>query len=133
MMTPAEQKLHAIRFLENLNAADPAVFEDLIAENFRFEIVSALSEFPPIEGRKNFAMTECAILKRLFPEGLKLRLETVIAEGDFVAATAEADTIAMNGRRYRQRYNFFLRFEGDLIAEGREYNDTNLIREVFLT
>ena len=132
-MTPGERKLQAIRFLENFNAADPAVFEELITEDFRFEIVSGIPDFPPIEGRKNFAATECATLKRLFPEGLKLRLEAVIAEGDFVAATAEADTTAMNGRRYRQRYNFFLRFEGDLIAEGREYNDTNLIREVFLT
>jgi uncharacterized protein len=132
-MRTAERKLSAIRFLENFNAADPAVFEDLITEDFRFEIVSALPEFPPIEGRANFAATECATLKRLFPEGLGLRLETVIAEGLFVAATAEADTTAMNGRRYRQRYNFLLRFEGDLIAEGREYNDTNLVREVFLT
>jgi ketosteroid isomerase-like protein len=132
-MTPGERKLQAIRFLENFNTADPAVFEELISEDFRFEIVSGIPDFPPIEGRKNFAATECATLKRLFPAGLKLRLETVIAEGDFVAATAEADTTAMNGRRYRQRYNFFLRFAGDLIAEGREYNDTNLIREVFLT
>ena len=132
-MTPAERKQRAIRFLENFNAADPAVFEELVTENFRFEIVSGLRDFPPIEGRANFAATECAILRRLFPEGLGLRLETVIAEGLFIAATAEADTTAMNGRRYRQRYNFFLRFEGDLIAEGREYNDTNLVREVFLT
>ena len=132
-MTPAEQKQRAIRFLENFNAADPAVFEELITENFRFEIVSALREFPPIEGRANFAATESATLKRLFPDGLKLRLETVIADGLFVAVTADADTTAMNGRRYRQRYNFFLRFDGDLIAEGREYNDTNLVREVFLT
>jgi ketosteroid isomerase-like protein len=132
-MTPAERKLSAIRFLENFNAADPKVFEELIAEDFRFEIVSGIREFPPIEGRANFATTECATLRRLFPDGLALRLETVIAEGPFVAATASADTIAMNGRAYRQRYNFFLRFEGDLIAEGREYNDTNLIREVFLT
>jgi ketosteroid isomerase-like protein len=132
-MTLNERKLRAIRFLENLNAADPAVFEELITENFRFEIVSAIRDFPPLEGRAKFAATECAILKRLFPDGLKLRLETVIAEGDFVAATAAADTTAMNGRRYSQRYNFFLRFEGDLIAEGREYNDTNLVREVFLT
>ena len=28
--------------------------------------------------------------------------------------------------------SFYLRFEGDRIAEGREYNDTNLVREVFL-
>jgi hypothetical protein len=26
-----------------------------------------------------------------------------------------------------------IRFEGDLIAEGREYNDTALVREVFFT
>src|ERR1700730_18276076 len=130
-MTPGERKLRAIRFLENFNAADPAVFEELITENFRFEIVSGIRDFPPLEGRAKFAATECATLKRLFPEGLKLRLETVIAEDLFVAATAEADTTAMNGRRYRQRYNFFLRFEGDLIAEGREYNDPNLIPENF--
>jgi len=128
-----EQRLRAIRFLENFNAADPAVFESLITEDFRFEIVSALREFPPLVGRTNFAATESATLKRLFPDGLKLRLETVIAEGNFVVATADADTTAMNGRRYCQRYSFFLRFAGDLIAEGREYNDTNLVREVFLT
>jgi ketosteroid isomerase-like protein len=132
-MTTTERRLRAIRFLENFNTADPAVFEELITENFRFEIVSGIPEFPPIEGRAKFAAAECATLKRLFPEGLQMRLETVIAEGLFVAATAAADTIAMNGRRYPQRYNFFLRFEGDLIAEGREYNDTNLVREVFLT
>jgi ketosteroid isomerase-like protein len=132
-MTISEQKLHAIRFLENFNAADPAVFKELVTEDFRFEIVSALTEFPPIEGRENFAEKECATLKRLFPAGLGMRLETVIAEGNFVAVTAAADATAMNGRRYRQRYNFFLRFDGDLIGEGREYNDTNLVREVFLT
>jgi ketosteroid isomerase-like protein len=132
-MTLDQRKQRAIRFLENFNAADPDVFEALITEDFRFEIVSAISDFPPIAGRANFAATECATLKRLFPDGLKLRLETVIAEGDFVVATGDADTIAMNGRRYRQRYSFFLRFAGDLIAEGREYNDTNLVREVFLT
>lgn len=132
-MTLDERKQLAIRFLENFNTADPAVFEELITENFRFEIVSGLPEFAPLEGRTNFAATECATLKRLFPKGLGLRVETVIAEGLFVAVTAAADVIAMNGRRYAQRYNFFLRFEGDLIAEGREYNDTNLVREIFLT
>lgn len=132
-MTLNERKQRAIRFLENFNAADPAVFETAITEDFRFEIVSGIPDFPPLEGRANFAATECATLKRLFPDGLRLRLETVIAEGDLVTATAAADTVAMNGRRYHQRYCFFLRFAGDLIAEGCEYNDTNLVREVFLT
>jgi len=131
-MTANQQKQAVTRFLENLNHPDPAVFEELTTENFTFEIVSALKEFPPIRGRKNFATTECATLARLFPEGLKLRIEQVICEGPHVAALAEADTVANNGRRYHQRYNFYFRFEGDLIAEGREYNDTDLVREVFL-
>ena len=132
-MTQAEQKERAIRFLENFNHADPKVFEELITDDFRFEIVSSLEEFPPIQGRTNFAHTEAATLKRLFPDGLKIKLETVICDGPHVAILADADTVAANGRAYRQRYNFYLRFEGDKIAEGREYNDTNLVRQVFLT
>lgn len=131
-MTPAERKAAAIRFLENFNHADPRVFEELTTDDFTFEIVSGLKEFPPIRGRANFASTESATLKRLFPQGLKMKIETVICDGVHVAALAAADTVASNGRRYAQRYNFYLRFEGDLIAEGREYNDTNLVREVFL-
>ena len=132
-MTQAEQKQRAITFLENFNHPDPKVFEELITEDFTFEIVSALKEFPPIRGRANFASVETANLLKLFPNGLKMKLGTIICEGPHVAVLAEADTVAANGRPYRQRYNFYLRFAGDLIAEGREYNDTNLIREVFLT
>jgi ketosteroid isomerase-like protein len=132
-MTPTEQKAIAIRFLENFNHADAKVFEELTTDDFKFEIVSGLTAFPPIHGRHNFASAESATLKRLFPQGLKLKLETVICEGSHVAALGAADTVASNGRRYCQRYCFYLRFEGERIAEGREYNDTNLVREVFLT
>ena len=132
-MTQDEQKARARRFLENFNDADPAVFAELITEHFTFEIMSGLKEFPPVRGRQNFAAAESAALKRLFPEGLKLRLGTITSEGPHVMVLAEADTVGIKGRRYRQRYAFYLRFEGDLIAEGREYNDTNLVREVFLT
>jgi ketosteroid isomerase-like protein len=132
-MTQDEQKARARRFLENFNHADPAVFAELITEDFTFEIMSGLKEFPPVHGRQNFAAAESAALKRLFPEGLNLRFGTITSEGPHVMVLGEADTVAAKGRRYRQRYAFYLRFEGDLIAEGREYNDTNLVREVWLT
>lgn len=132
-MTAAEQKQRAIKFLENFNHPEERVFEELITEDFTFEIVTAIKDFPPARGRKEFAAGETERLKALFPQGLKMKLGTVICEGPHVAVQAEADTVAMNGRPYKQRYHFYLRFEGDLIAEGREYNDTNLVREVFLT
>jgi ketosteroid isomerase-like protein len=132
-VTQDEQKNRARRFLENFNPADPAVFAELITENFSFAIMSNLKEFPPTSGRAKFAESESAALKRLFPQGLGLRLSLIVSEGPHVMALGEADTVAALGRRYHQRYVFYLRFEGDLIAEGREYNDTNLVREVFLT
>jgi hypothetical protein len=70
-----ERRERARRFLENFNAADSRVFEELITEDFTFEIVSSMREFPPIKGRREFAETESATLRRLFPQGLKLELE----------------------------------------------------------
>jgi len=132
-MTAEEQQRRAIKFLENFNHPDQRVFEELITDDFTFEIATAIKDFPPARGKAEFAKGETERLKELFPQGLKMKLGTVICEGPHVAVQAEADTVAMNGRPYKQRYHFYLRFEGDLIAEGREYNDTNLVREVFLT
>jgi ketosteroid isomerase-like protein len=126
------QRTLAREFLENFNRADPDTFNRLIADNFTFQIVTSMSEFPPLRGRHQFVDREVATLHRLFPQGLNLTVETLICEGPHVSALARCDTIANNGKRYQQRYNFYLRFEGELIAEGREYNDTDLIRKVFL-
>jgi ketosteroid isomerase-like protein len=128
-----EQKSERARkFLENFNRADPQIFDQLISDDFSFEIVSSMQEFPPLRGRREFVQKEVATLRRLFPQGLNLIIDTIICDGPHVAALARCDTIAANGRHYQQRYNFYLRFDGDLIAEGREYNDTDLIRKVFL-
>jgi ketosteroid isomerase-like protein len=132
-MTKEQQKRCAIRFLDNFNHPEQAVFEQLITDDFSFEIVTALEDFPPVKGKIAFAASETERLKALFPNGLNMKLATVICEGPHVAVQAECDTRAMNGRLYRQRYHFYLRFEGEFIAEGREYSDTNLVREVFLT
>jgi len=132
-MTAAEYKERAIRFLENFNHPDQRIFEDLIIHDFRFEMITTMKEFAPVRGRAAFARTETERLNALFPDGLRMKLGTIICDGPHVAVQAECDTVAANGRRYVQRYHFYLRFEGDLIAEALEYNDTNLVREVFLT
>jgi ketosteroid isomerase-like protein len=132
-MTAAEYRERAIRFLENFNHPDPRVFEELITDDFRFEMITTMKEFAPVSGKAAFARTETERLNALFPEGLKMTLGTIICDGPSVAVQAACDATAMNGRRYLQRYHFYLRFEGHLIAEGLEYNDTNLVREVFLS
>ncbi|MGH7913293.1 MAG: nuclear transport factor 2 family protein [Candidatus Binataceae bacterium] len=132
-MTAAQYKERAIRFLENFNHPDPRVFEELITADFRFEMITTMKEFAPMRGKAAFARMETERLNALFPDGLKMVLGAIVCEGTHVAVQATCDTVAMNGRRYVQRYHYYLRFEGELIAEGLEYNDTNVVREVFLT
>jgi ketosteroid isomerase-like protein len=126
----AKQRERARQFLENFNHAEPRVFEEAITDDFTFTIISSMAEFPPLRGRREFVEKEPATLRRLFPQGLNLTIETIICEGPHVAALAHCDTIAYNGRRYQQRYQFFLRFVGELLAVGRVYNVTALIRQV---
>ena len=123
-MTAADYKERAIRFLENFNHPDPRIFEEIVTDDFRFEMITTMKEF---------ARAETERLLALFPDGLKMKLGAIVCEPPHVAVQASCDTVAMNGRRYVQRYHFYLRFEGGLIAEGLEFNDTNLVREVFLT
>jgi hypothetical protein len=92
--------------------------------------MTRMEGMPPMKGRdgiKNLAGT----LKTLMPGGMGLKFGTVICEGDHCAVQAESDATAMNGKKYNNRYHFYLRFAGDKIAEVREYCDTNHTREVF--
>jgi ketosteroid isomerase-like protein len=132
-VTPEEQRRLTARFLESFNHPDPKVFEEMVTDDFRFEMVSAIKDYPPMRGKQYFAATETATLKSLFPNGLNLKLGTIICEGPHASVLATCDTVVANGRRYVQRYHFYLRFEGDKVAEALEFNDTDLVRQIFLT
>ena len=51
-MTAAQCKERAIRFLENFNRPDPRVFEELITDDFKFEMITTMKEFAPVRGKR---------------------------------------------------------------------------------
>jgi uncharacterized protein len=129
-MTSAEKKELAVDFLSEFADPDPIKLATLFAEDFQWTVMTRMEGMPPMKGRdgiKNLAVT----LKTLMPGGLMLKFGTVICEGDHCAVQAESNATAMNGKKYNNRYHFYIRFAGDKIAEVREYCDTNHAREVF--
>ena len=87
-MTAAEYKERAIRFLENFNHPDPRIFEELITDDFRFEMITTMKEFAPVRGKTAFARSETERLNALFPDGLKMKLGIIVCDGPHVAAQA---------------------------------------------
>ncbi len=132
-MNLQEQKDRALTFLKNLERPDPKVLDSLLASDFEFEMMGRLPGVGPIKGKETFLKAMPATLKGMFPNGLNLKFHTVIAEGPHVAIQAESDTTAGNGKKYANRYHFYFRFDGDRIGQVREYNDTNHVREVFMS
>jgi ketosteroid isomerase-like protein len=126
-----EQKERVLDFLKTLEKPDPAVLSNLINDDFEFEMMGRLPGIKPMLGKDFFVKNMPKVLKGMFPNGLNFKFHTVIAEGPHVAVQAESDTVAGNGKKYANRYHFYFLFDGDRISQVREYNDVNLVREVF--
>jgi ketosteroid isomerase-like protein len=131
-MTPEQQKQKAIQLLKEFDNPDAARISALLSDNFEYELMMHMPGMQTLfnrgEAMKNFTV----MLKAMAPNGFNLKIGTAISEGPHVAVQAEGDTTAANGRRYHNRYQFYFRFEGDKIAQVREYCDTNHVREVFM-
>jgi uncharacterized protein len=132
-MNLEQQKERALAFLRGLEEPDAQAYADLIADDFEFEMMGRLPGVAPIRGKDAFLKSTPPLLKAMFPNGLNMKLHTIIAEGPHVAIQCESDTIAGNGKKYANRYHFYILFKGDKIAQVREYNDTNHVREVFMS
>jgi ketosteroid isomerase-like protein len=132
-MESDKQKETASSFLRALDYRDAAALASVLADNFEFEMMGRLPGIKPIRGKDKFLSNMPKTLAAMFPNGLNMKLVTVIAEGPHVAIQAESDTTASNGKRYANRYHFYFLFDGDRIAQVREYNDVNLVRETFFS
>jgi uncharacterized protein len=132
-MELAKQKEAATTFLQVLDKVDPAVIGNLISDDFEFEMMGRLPGIKPIRGKDKFLANMPKTLNAMFPNGLNMKIVTIVAEGPHVAIQAESDTVAGNGKKYANRYHFYFRFDGDRIGQVREYNDVNLVREVFFS
>src|SRR5271154_3548348 len=131
-MTLAEQKEKALGFLKSMLTGDPKSIGGFLADNIEFDMMGRLPGITPIRGREAF-VTSMSGAKAMFPNGLEMKYSTVIADGPHVAIQAESNGVASNGKKYANRYHFYIRFAGDKIDQVREYNDVNHVREVFMS
>jgi ketosteroid isomerase-like protein len=132
-MNLEQQKERALAFLKNFEKPEAKAYAEIIADDFEFEMMGRLPGISPMRGKDAFLKAMPATLKAMFPNGLNMKFHTIVGEGPHVAIQAESDTTAGNGKKYANRYHFYFLFKGDKIAQVREYNDVNHVREVFMS
>jgi uncharacterized protein len=72
----------------------------------------------------------CSKLLEVFPEGLRFIVGKMVAEGDTVAVEFRSHGKHVSGATYNNRYACVMTFRDGLLAEAREYFDTEHATEV---
>jgi hypothetical protein len=87
-----------------------------------------------IAGTKNKAeLAEMlATIGKGMPNGVRLTITGVTAQGDRVAVEMNADGVSATGREYRNHYHDLLEVRDGKIHAGREYLDTAHAQEVIV-
>jgi ketosteroid isomerase-like protein len=132
-MTSAEQKEMAIKFINLLDDPKPEVAGPMLTDDFEFQVMARMPGMAPAFKKADLLGGFGRGLKKMFPNGLNMKIHSVICEGPQVAVQAESDTVVGNGKRYNNRYHFYVLFRGNQIAQFREYNDSNHAREVLMS
>jgi len=123
---PTSCKALARRFFELLNGADPTAANDIIADTY---VEHALAPFgssePGVVDGPAHVMEVARSLREQFPD-LRVEVQALVTEGDFVTALITAEgtnlgpingVIPPTGRSFSSRQSHWFRVEGAKLAE----------------
>jgi ketosteroid isomerase-like protein len=120
-MTAADKAL-VQTFFQTLTAGDYDAAFQLVSDDAVWWVAGSL----PFSGDKSKAQY-LAIVQRIrdgFPAGFALEVQSMIAEGDTVAAEVVSSGTHRNGRAYANRYHFLIKIAAGRIVHVKEYMDT---------
>jgi ketosteroid isomerase-like protein len=123
----------ALSFLENLSAGEIDAAVDLIADDVVWWLAGEPRQFA-IAGTKNKAeLAEMlATIGKGMPNGVRLTITGVTAQGDRVAVEMDADGVSATGKEYHNHYHGLLEVRDGKIHAGREYLDTAHAQEIIV-
>jgi hypothetical protein len=129
----AENTELALAFLENLSTGKVDAALDLIADDVVWWLAGKPEQFA-LAGRKDKAQF-AEMLSQIeagMPNGIRLTVTGVTAEGDRVAVEMNADGVSATGKEYHNQYHDLLEVRAGQIHAGREYLDTAHAQEVIV-
>lgn len=117
-------------FLEAMGKSDVNSVEALTSDELEYWVAGRTS----LSGSRDKAQLTAAMpeFAPFFPNGLRMSVTGITAEGQRVAVEAESHGITADGKTYENCYHFLFEFDHDgKIAKVREYMDTAHVAEIF--
>jgi ketosteroid isomerase-like protein len=126
-----QNKENAKEFLKTLDRS-PDHLDAFLADDAEYHVIGRLLKIGPFLGKKAISGQFVPMVKQLFPRGLNITIDNVIAEGNHVAVECHSDTEAANGNRYANVYHFLFEFRDGKICKVKEYSDSHYAKETLM-
>ena len=133
-MSEADNTKVALAFFDNLSAGGTGAALDLTADDLAWWLAGKPEQFElaGTKNKKQFAEMLATIEKGM-PNGIRLTITGVTAEGDRVAVEMNADGESAVGQGYHNQYHDLLIVRDGKIHAGREYLDTAHAQDIIVT
>ncbi|HWQ32656.1 MAG TPA: nuclear transport factor 2 family protein [Blastocatellia bacterium] len=124
-MSLENNKQLARRFFDCFSSNDVAAGLNLLSDDATWWIAGKPEQLPAAgsHSKKKIARLFQTMAGQL-PDGLKMTVKSLIAEGDRVALEVESLGRLQNGRVYNQQYHFLVTIRDEKICAVKEYLDT---------
>lgn len=114
-----------------INKGDIEGFMNNLADDVTWTFYGSHRFAGTLKGKDELVAKLFAPLGEVLEGGIKVHIDTVIAEGDWVVLESHGEAIAKSGKRYDNRYCVVITLRDRKIAQIREYLDTELVTAVF--
>lgn len=118
-------------FLESLHDLSGATCASLMSETAIWQVMARSKTLPlgqPLTKTQFTAMMQA--MRRVFPQGVRHEVRSMIAEGDRVAVESECYADFADGRHYNNLFHFLITVRNGQIELVREYTDLLYAKEV---
>jgi len=128
-----ENKKVALRFFESLSTGNLDVALELISDRVTWWLAGKPEQFALAGSKDKTQFAEMlGLIEKGMPNGIRLTITGVTAEGDRVAVEMNADGVSALGKEYHNEYHDLLEVRDGKIEAGREYLDTAHAQEVIV-
>ena len=123
----------ALRFFESLSTGNLDVALELISDSVTWWLAGKPEQFALAGSKDKTEFAEMlGLIEKGMPNGIRLTITGVTAEGDRVAVEMNADGVSALGKEYHNEYHDLLEVRDGKIEAGREYLDTAHAQEVIV-
>jgi ketosteroid isomerase-like protein len=128
-MAPTLKHIHDI--FKGLEGGDGSEFFRHVSDDVDWIVEGTHPLAGHYTSKESFIVGTFAKLSKVLPHGAQLRVEHVVASGDWAAVELHSLATAHNGLRFDNRYCWVCRFAGSQIVQVRAYLDSALVAELF--